>query len=113
MISKIFISFFFKKPKAKKSVQIECGDQIEEIILDARDEESGAEDDVVTEEVSLDAQASQGDEGQIAHDDEVVKSICDRAIVEMWRKGVRMTQVEEKMAQKIFPMVLVSDFIFS
>ena len=61
----------------------------------------------------MDAQASQDDEGQIAHNDEVVKSIHDWAIVEMWRKGVKMTQVEEKMAQKIFPMVLISDFIFS
>ena len=60
----------------------------------------------------MDAQASQGDDGQIAHDDEVVKSIHDQAIVDMRRRNVKMTQTEEKMAQKIFPMVLISGFSF-
>jgi hypothetical protein len=109
---KIFICFFFKKPKVKKSVQVESGDRIDEIVLDAGNEDEGGEDEVVTEEASLDAQASQGDEGQIAHDDEVVKSVRDRAIVDMRRKGVRMSSGEEKMAQKIFPMVSAPSFIF-
>ena len=61
----------------------------------------------------MDAQESQGDEGQIAHDDEVVKSIHDRAILEMRQRNVKMTPVEEKMAQKIFPMVFGFSKFFS
>lgn len=110
-MSKIFISFFFKKPKVKKAITVSSttADTEEEIIL-----EPGTllelEDTAIAEEAIIDAEANEDDDGQIAHDNAVVKSLRDIAIQQMANeKDVHMTSEEEKMALKLFPAVY---FIF-
>jgi hypothetical protein len=105
-ISQIFISFFFKKPKLKKSVKVTSeGSDEEEFVLDEGDGET--EDDVAAvEEAVVEAEEGNGDDGQVAHDNAVVKSLRDIAIQEMSWKGVVMSLEEEKMALRLFPAVI-------
>ena len=80
-------------------------DGIQELVL-----EEGVnlddEDQAVAEEASVEAQVIQDDEGQIIHDDEIVKSIRDKAIYMMRAQGIVMSYEEEQMALKIFPAVM-------
>jgi hypothetical protein len=55
----------------------------------------------------------QEDDGQIAHDGEVIKSIQDLAIYEMRERGVCMTSAEEKEALKLFPVVFFKIYCLS
>ncbi|KAJ3490892.1 hypothetical protein NLJ89_g11393 [Agrocybe chaxingu] len=71
----MFISFFFKQKKNKRSVRIEpdLGREESEVVLESGEEESNG-DEAVEEEADLDAQAEREDVGQMVHDDEVIKS---------------------------------------
>jgi archaellin len=60
----------------------------------------------VLEEAELDAQVEQDDDGQIAHDEPVVKTLRDEAIELMEQMGVEMTTEEEEVALNVFPKVL-------
>ena len=94
---KIFISFFFKKPKRNQSNR------------ETHSQEAASVDDLETavlEEADLDAQVEQDDDGQIAHDEPTVKTIRDKAIELMEEIGVEMTAEEEEVALNIFPKVL-------
>jgi len=98
---KIFICFFFKKPKAKKRSPT--------LIDEWEAELSDGDDEVVLDEAILDGQVEEDDEGQIQDDREAVKSIRDWAIHYMKDKhGVSMTREEEKTALGIFPIVRYS-----
>src|SRR3954465_10149812 len=93
ILLQIFISFFFKKMKPKKS--------------NTENEPTVEEDDIAAEEeASLDAQVEQDDEGQIAHDEATVKSMRDQAIQIMAAQGVRMSAQEKSEALKLFPAVI-------
>lgn len=70
------------------------------------DDEDEDEDPVAAEEASVDAQETENDDGQIAHDDAVVKSLRDVAIRDMRAQGIVMTAEENQMALKLFPVVL-------
>jgi len=88
------LSFFFKKPKRKKSTTSPQQPDINEENLAA------------VEEAEYDEQVEQDDEGQIAHDESTVKSVRDRSIEYMKELGVEMTTYEENMALNLFPKVL-------
>ncbi|PPQ84415.1 hypothetical protein CVT26_006537 [Gymnopilus dilepis] len=109
LIAKIFISFFFKKPKLKKSTTVARGtdnEEVTEFVLDNGDERNpGDEDDPAFEEAQEDARALEEDDGQIVHDEEVVRSICQLAIRDMAKEGLKMTPKEEEEALKLFPAV--------
>jgi len=67
---------------------------------------SDDDDEAATEQVLIDLEeGAQEDDGQIAHDDAVVKSLRDIAELEMERRGVEMSQEERRMALKLFPAV--------
>ena len=75
---KIFISFFFKKLKWNQSNR------------ETHSQEAASVDDLETavlEEADLDAQVEQDDDGQIAHNEPTVKTICDKAIELICRCG--------------------------
>jgi hypothetical protein len=76
-----------------------------ELVIDAGDESDEDLDSAAVEEAVVEAQEIQDDDGQIAHDDAVVKSLPDVAIQEMAKKNVVMTDAENWMALKIFPAV--------
>lgn len=116
---KIFISFFFKKPKPKKRVQIAAGahtggyrrpgesndfGEEEEVVLDEGDE-SDEEEIAVEEEAQASIEADQDDEGQVVHNDYVAKTLREKAIQVMAEKGVHLDYDEEKSALQIFPRV--------
>lgn len=70
----------------------------------------GSDDDdndfAATEQVLIDSEENtQEDDGQIAHDDAVVKSLRDIAVYEMEAEGVVMSDAERQMALKLFPSV--------
>ena len=94
-------------PKLKKSVTIPAAysNGEEEQVLDDGSADSDLEDIAVAEEALVEAQEDQ-DDGQVAHDDAVVKSLHDIAIHQMAEKGVTMMADEEKVALKVFPAVL-------
>jgi hypothetical protein len=108
----MFISFFFKKPKVRKSVKIPANtngqDSDEEIeyILDEGDVAEG-DDSAAAEEAVIDAEENVEDDGQVAHDDAVVRSLKDVAIQEMAAKNIKMTTAEEREALKLFPAVIL------
>jgi hypothetical protein len=113
-MNKIFISFFFKKPKPKKSVKaVPTSDfptddsDVDEIILDNGNEDE-EEDPAILEEAVEEAQAAEedADDGQAAHDNAVVKSLRDKAILQMHNNHqISMSSEEERMALKLFPAV--------
>ena len=82
---------------------------------DEPDDDDDDEDFVATEEV-LAEEDTQEDDGQIAHDDAVVKSLHDVAVQEMRPQGVVMSEAEKRMALKLFPAVQslfnISKYIF-
>ncbi|KAF8974785.1 hypothetical protein BDZ97DRAFT_1646609, partial [Flammula alnicola] len=98
--------FLFKKPKLTKSVKIPSDNDAaeEEHVLDPRNASSN-EDVAVTEEAIIDALENEDNDGQVAHDEVVVKSLHDVAIQQMAKNGVTMRQAEERMALKLFPAV--------
>lgn len=106
----IFISFFFKRPKVKKSVVIPSQNDDdgevseEEHIIDAGDT-SEDDESPAAEEAVIDAEENVEDDGQVAHDDAVVRSVHDHAIEKMASTGVTMTAEEEREALKLFPAV--------
>jgi hypothetical protein len=78
-------------------------------VEDIEPDDSDNEDIAAAEEVVVDDQVEQDDDGQIEHDRETVKSSRDKAIGDMWAfYQVRMTPEEEKMALRIFPAVYIS-----
>jgi hypothetical protein len=92
----IFISFFFKKPKRNRSN------------TGTHSQEAASLDDLETavlEEAELDAQVEQDDDGQIIHDEPIVKTLRDEAIELMEEIGVEMTAEEEEVALNVFPKV--------
>ncbi|KAF8901916.1 hypothetical protein CPB84DRAFT_1679335, partial [Gymnopilus junonius] len=101
----IFISFFFKKPKIRKAITVGPANEEQEIIVEEGDVVESEEDSAIMEEAVVDAEGNEGDDGQIAHDDAVVKSLHEVAIWEMRAQGVVMTAAEEREALKLFPAV--------
>lgn len=64
------------------------------------------DDFAATEQVLVDSEENtQEDDGQIAHDDAVIKSLRDIAIHDMEAEGVVMSEEERRMALKLFPAV--------
>ncbi|KAF8960256.1 hypothetical protein BDZ97DRAFT_1666176, partial [Flammula alnicola] len=116
----IFISFFFKKPRARKQVRIaegetsarfrrlgesdDLGDE-DEVVLDAGDESDPEEDEAVLEEAEASLETEEDDEGQAVHNDRVAKTLHDKAIQIMAQKGIFLRSSEEKIALQIFPRV--------
>jgi len=71
---------------------------------DGSDEEEEEENFAATEQALIEEEI-QADDGQVAHDDAVVKSLCDIAVREMENEGVVMSEAEKWMALKLFPVV--------
>jgi hypothetical protein len=78
-----------------------------EVVVDPGDGLDDDDDDfATTEQVLVDSEENtQEDDGQIAHDDAVVKSLRDIAIRDMEAEGVVMSDEERQMALKLFPAV--------
>ena len=124
----VFISFFFKKPKAKKTVRISGGARTgqfmragevlnasteEEVVLESGDEysDSGDEDNfAVNEEADATIEEIEEDEGQTAHNDRVAKSVQERAIQYMQSQHVYLDADEVEEALQIFPRVSIYAF---
>jgi hypothetical protein len=88
------LSFFFKKPKCKKST------------TPSSSNDPVLEDDIAAvEEAEYDAQVEDDDEGQIAHNEPTVRSMHDQAIEIMKSQGVEMTKDEEELALNLLPKV--------
>jgi len=85
--------------------------------VDPGDEPDGEEEEdfAATEQVLVE-EDTQEDDGQVAHDDAVVKSLHDIAVDEMEDQGVVMSEAEKRMALKLFPAVqslfTLSEYIF-
>lgn len=79
----------------------------EEYIIDEGDGYADDDDDNVAalEEAQAELEETGEDDGQVAHDDAVVKTLRDVAIQQMAKRGVTMSQEEEKTALKLFPAV--------
>lgn len=74
--------------------------------MDPGDGSDSDDDEAATEQVLIDLEeGTQEDDGQIAHDDAVVKSLRDIAVHEMENEGIEMSEEERKMALKLFPAV--------
>ncbi len=71
---------------------------------DGSDEEEEEENFAATEQALIEEEI-QADDGQVAHDDAVVKSLRDIAVHEMENEGVVMSEAEKRMALKLFPAV--------
>ncbi|TFK41568.1 hypothetical protein BDQ12DRAFT_696742 [Crucibulum laeve] len=125
LIAKIFISFFFKQVKQKKSVTVAAGThcqhgatatapsdtEFEEEVLvieegedinfnsdDSDNDNAAVEESEITESTTLD------DNGKDAHNDLVVKSLADKAIKIMWDEySIVMKPEEQQYALQIFP----------
>ena len=69
------------------------------------DDESEEEEVAVEEEAQASIEANEDDEGQAVHNDQVAKTIRERAILKMEEKGVYLDPEEEKSALQIFPRV--------
>ena len=69
------------------------------------EEEEEEEGNFAATEQALIEEEIQADDGQVAHDDAVVKSLCDIAVCEMENEGVVMSEAEKWMALKLFPVV--------
>ncbi|KAG5633037.1 hypothetical protein H0H81_011893, partial [Sphagnurus paluster] len=95
------------RPKLKKSIKISETNLEEEYIIDEGDGYADDDDDNVAalEEAQAELEETGEDDGQVAHDDAVVKTLCDVAIQQMAKRGVTMSQEEEKTALKLFPAV--------
>ncbi|KAF9471507.1 hypothetical protein BDN70DRAFT_819934, partial [Pholiota conissans] len=120
----IFISFFFKIPKRKKSVKIAAGaraaafrrpgenstpdDDDDEATLEEGDNFPSGPDDIAIEEeadATLEAEEEDHDEGKLVHNKRVVKTLREKAIQLMAEKGIVMDPEEERIALQIFPRV--------
>ncbi|PPQ84268.1 hypothetical protein CVT24_012844, partial [Panaeolus cyanescens] len=128
LIAKVFISFFFKKPKPKKRVQTargqgparyqragevnaadssESSDDEGEVVSDddQGDESLDEENEAVIEAADEDLEANEGDEGQGAYNEKVARTISERAIRIIKDKGIVLDAEELKISQQIFPRV--------
>jgi len=76
-----------------------------ELVVDPGDEPDDDEEDFAATEQVLVEEDTQEDDGQVAHDDAVVKSLRDIAVDEMEDQGVVMSETEKRMALKLFPAV--------
>lgn len=118
--SKIFISFFFKKPRARKRVGIARGEtgaqfrrpgesndlgDADELIIDDGDVIDSEEDEAVLEEAEATLEGEDDDEGQTIHNERVSKTLRGKAIQIMERQGIFLEPYEEKIALQIFPRV--------
>lgn len=122
MFFKIFISFFFKRPKKKKKITIAAGSKRkrghqrtvpastvhieQEVVLE--DGESGSDNDedaAAAEEEEANTNSESVDDGREAHDEALLKTIRGQAIRLMRDKGVVIDAEEEKMALQLFPRV--------
>ena len=76
------------------------------MVVDFGDEpDENSEDEAAVEQAAEDAEDIPEDDGKIAHDDAVVKTLRDLAIQEMRQEGVVMSDAENRMALKLFPAV--------
>ena len=67
---------------------------------------SDDDDEAATEQVLIDLEeGAQEDDGQIAYNNVVVKSLRNIAVLEMEKEGVEMSEEERRMALKLFPAV--------
>ncbi|KAL6298463.1 hypothetical protein BKA93DRAFT_744076 [Sparassis latifolia] len=119
LIAKIFISFFFKQYKRKKTVTVTAGtkrkrnqgctatalvaEQDERTVLEEGDILSPEDDELAQVLEEEDSQLE--DDGQAIHDQRIVKTLRERAINEMARKGVVISDRDAKEALGIFPKV--------
>lgn len=120
----MFISFFFKKPKAKKAIHISGGAQAgrfmragevlntsteEEIVIESGDEYSDSDEDnlAVNEEADATIEEIEEDEGQTVHNERVAKSVQEKAIQYMQSQNVYLDAGEVEEALQIFPRVSV------
>ena len=79
-----------------------------ELVMDPGDRSDDNDDDneAATEQVFVDSEEdTQEDDGQIAYDNVVVKSLRNIAVLEMEKEGVEMSEEERRMALKLFPAV--------
>ena len=120
---KIFISFFFKKPKPKKVVRAQAGarpggfrrpgepvvasndDEAALADSDSDSSDSESEDNTADEEDDPAGDTTEIDEGQGLHNDRVARTLRGKAIEVMERKGIYIDQAEDKIALQIFPRV--------
>ncbi|GBE85912.1 hypothetical protein SCP_0804360 [Sparassis crispa] len=116
LIAKIFISFFFKQYKCKKTVTVAAGtkrkryqgrtatalvaEQDERTVLEEDDILSPEDDELAQVLEEEDSQLE--DDGQAIHDQRIVKTLRERAINEMARKGVVISDRDAKEALGIF-----------
>jgi len=76
-----------------------------EVVVDPGDGSDDDEEDFAATEQVLVEEDIQVDDGQVAHDDAVVKSLHDIAVRDMAAQGVTMSEAEKQMALKLFPAV--------
>jgi hypothetical protein len=77
-----------------------------ELVVDPGDGfDDDDDDDFAATEQVLAEEDTQEDDGQVAHDDAVVKSLRDIAVRDMEDEGVVMSDAEKRMALKLFPAV--------
>ncbi|KAJ3500635.1 hypothetical protein NLJ89_g9707 [Agrocybe chaxingu] len=118
----IFISFFFKKPKAKKNAPVASraaqqrfqhqgavdSDESEDeaVIEEEGDGDEGSDDDGI-DQAEADAliKVAEDDEGQGMHNERIVKTLREKAIILMEKKGIYLDPDEERIALQIFPRV--------
>lgn len=80
----------------------------EAVSADSEDGSSGSESDggvVDEEEDAAGSEITEIDEGQGLHNDRVARTLREKAIEIMERKGIHMDQAEDKIALQIFPRV--------
>jgi hypothetical protein len=108
---KTFTSFFFKTPKKRKTITVGAGTKRkrghnvsgfhveEEVLIEAGDDADDGEEDLLADEPHVE------DDGQVAHDNQVVNTVKARVIREMVAKGICISVTEEKIALNLFPRV--------
>lgn len=119
LIAKAFVSFFFKTPKKRKTITVAAGTKrkrgharsvttihVEEEVSVGDPlglDEDEAEQNEIEETGVLEDETV--DDGQVAHDEQVVKTIKGKAIASMALKGITMDSEEERSALQLFPRV--------
>jgi hypothetical protein len=66
-----------------------------EQVLDPGDESDDDEEDFAATEQVLVEEETQEDDGQVAHDDAVIKSLGDIAVRDMQYEGIEMSEAEK------------------
>ena len=123
---KAFISFFFKKPKKKRSVKVApsnpvhdggamstmatgIGQTVEWEDAAARTSTGVSDELQMAQEMEDDEEEGVMDDGKAAHDAEAVSSVAQEAIaLAQTKHQLKMTQQEERDASALFSKVRVS-----